>query len=952
MSRKARADRTGWNAATIYAFRGDYGPFKPGNKGQPIKDALILFEHRDNKDDGNEDDESDKENSTLRPGERQDHHPMYSLAGQAQELLLRQKTAVPFATMIVIDIRPMFKDIDEWTEILKLECEEVDLTRRLGKALVRTLDRLRLQNATLAAFGDMCPVLIKLGKDLRRKDATICSSLRLIHPVLTAEFVNKNLVNAKTQSGIDSAVVFANEEALYNRMDVLRCVFPSVSSMVWINPETCLMALFCDNKQANDMTTISTIPPYDQDYFNTEGKSLFLSLVTIEMSPLTKQYERHAVDISADLTKVVTEQPVSDDEQGFGTHIQSIDWTTCTREIGGLVLRGNRCVLVRSLKKEWKGMRIPSVTPRAEESPEAAAIRSITDLCEVEAKEVFMLQHIPPVAVYAPGGRRVMVTLYPLYAVYPPPDGPLEDADMEDEESPYDWYTLVNATRRLDEQSVHALATMSRALWQASKVGIVTHKWGGIFGQEAEHCADPTPMNSTTATRRQEDALEKYRQARIELSNIKMEVSRSPDFKLPVTVISGFLGAGKTTLMSHILTNLEGCRVAILVNDMGAVNVDAALLKETVSVYQREEHLVELSNGCICCTLREDLLVEVSNIAKEFRFDYLLIESSGISEPMPVAETFTFEDENGLKLSDIATIDTMVTVVDVSMFFSELNSLESLRERDWHAAEEDERTISHLLCDQVEFANVIIMNKCDLISRDKLAEIRRIIQTMNPTAKLVESTYSSVPLNAVLGTGLFSMAQAESFEGWLKEARVGEHVPETVEYSISSFTYRALRPFHPERLHHALETLIHEPESLSPTCRVLRSKGFVWLASCNDLQGDFSLAGKNYSLLPGNPWWAVIDKEDWPANLERDIAPLWHEPHGDRQQEIVVIGQQLDQDVVTKALNACLLSDKEMEAGPENWLKLTNPFSDTWYAALDVKLKEHFEHDYSRAANS
>jgi G3E family GTPase len=385
---------------------------------------------------------------------------------------------------------------------------------------------------------------------------------------------------------------------------------------------------------------------------------------------------------------------------------------------------------------------------------------------------------------------------------------------------------------------------------------------------------------------------------------------------------------------------------------MGAVNVDAALLKETVSVYQREEHLVELSNGCICCTLREDLLVEVSNIAKEFRFDYLLIESSGISEPMPVAETFTFEDENGLKLSDIATIDTMVTVVDVSMFFSELNSLESLRERDWHAAEEDERTISHLLCDQVEFANVIIMNKCDLISRDKLAEIRRIIQTMNPTAKLVESTYSSVPLNAVLGTGLFSMAQAESFEGWLKEARVGEHVPETVEYSISSFTYRALRPFHPERLHHALETLIHEPESLSPTCRVLRSKGFVWLASCNDLQGDFSLAGKNYSLLPGNPWWAVIDKEDWPANLERDIAPLWHEPHGDRQQEIVVIGQQLDQDVVTKALNACLLSDKEMATGPENWLKLTNPFSDTWYAALDVKLKEHFEHDYSRAANS
>ena len=537
--------------------------------------------------------------------------------------------------------------------------------------------------------------------------------------------------------------------------------------------------------------------------------------------------------------------------------------------------------------------------------------------------------------------------------------------------------TLANATQRLDERSVHALETMSRALWQAAFVGIVPHKWGGIFGQEAivtveenqrptrmmgneekEHRLQQSPpqQKERTSKVRKEAVLQEVRQALTEIGHKKMEVPRREDFRLPVTVLSGFLGAGKTTLMSHILTNVDGYLVAILVNDMGAVNIDAALLKQTVSVYQREEHLVELSNGCICCTLREDLLVEISKIAKELCFNYLLIESSGISEPMPVAETFTFEDDTGAKLSDIATIDTMVTVLDASMFFAELQTIQSLQERGWHAVEEDERNISHLLCDQVEFANVIVLNKCDLVSRDELAQISQVIQMMNPAAKLIKSTYSSVPVDTVLGTGLFSMSQAESFEGWLKEDRVGEHTPETVEYGISSFTYRALRPFHPKRLDHALQSLLHGPESLYPKCKVLRSKGFVWLASCNDLQGELSVAGKSYALLPGNPWWAAIDKGDWPANLERDIAPLWHEPYGDRQQEIVVIGQHLDQEFVINTLNACLLSDSEMEAGPEKWTRFLDPFSDAWDQALDLKMDEeenlHHNHSHDHGCRS
>jgi G3E family GTPase len=364
---------------------------------------------------------------------------------------------------------------------------------------------------------------------------------------------------------------------------------------------------------------------------------------------------------------------------------------------------------------------------------------------------------------------------------------------------------------------------------------------------------------------------------------------------------------------------------------MAELNIDAALIKQTVSIRQREEHLVELSNGCICCTLREDLLAEVANIATQGSFDYLLIESSGVSEPMPVAETFTFEDTTGLTLGDIAYIDTMITVVDGSSFFSEFHSLEMLRERDWHSGAQDERSISHLLCDQIEFANVIVLNKCDLMDEDEKIQVNQLLHKMNPTARVVESVFSAVPLDAVMGTRLFSMSEAEKHYGWLQEARIGEHTPETEEYGISSFAFRALRPFHPGRLHDTFEAMVAQK---APHENVLRAKGFIWLANRPQLQGKYSFAGKHYALVPGNPWWAEIDKLDWPANLETDIAPLWHEPYGDRQQEIVIIGQNLDKDVITEALEQCLLSREEMILGQEAWYKLCepDPFETQWNA--------------------
>ena len=361
--------------------------------------------------------------------------------------------------------------------------------------------------------------------------------------------------------------------------------------------------------------------------------------------------------------------------------------------------------------------------------------------------------------------------------------------------------------------------------------------------------------------------------------------------------------------------------------------------------------LIHLS---ICCTLREDLLVEVAKIAQDGRFDYLIIESTGVSEPMPVAETFTFEDSTGLRLGDIATIDTLVTVVDASRFLNELDSIESLRERDWHADPEDKRTISHLLCDQVEFANVVVLNKCDLVNDKDRALVGRLIRLMNPTARLVESTHGAVPLENVLGTGLFSMAEAEGHRGWLEEARIGEHTPETVEYGISSFTYRARKPFMPHKFNEAVEAMLAGD---APFDRqggggtVLRAKGFVWLANWPGLQGDFSLAGNHFSLIPGQPWWAEIDKTDWPKGLEEALGPLWIEPHGDRQQEIVVIGTDLDRKVIEHALNECLLSDEDMKLDQEGWYQLCNdaeydPFFEDWYHAVEATMNGDLSHDH------
>ncbi|MFS0749786.1 GTP-binding protein [Oceanobacillus sp. 1P07AA] len=383
--------------------------------------------------------------------------------------------------------------------------------------------------------------------------------------------------------------------------------------------------------------------------------------------------------------------------------------------------------------------------------------------------------------------------------------------------------------------------------------------------------------------------------------------------KVPVTVLSGYLGSGKTTLLNHLLNNKQNLKIAVIVNDMSEVNIDASMVK--MGGFSRtEEKLVELQNGCICCTLREDLIQEVDNLTK-LDIDYIVIESSGISEPIPVAQSFMYEDEElKINLSDHCRLDTMATVVDANRFWDDYGSGDSLLDRNQEVNESDEREVIDLLIDQIEFANIIILNKVDLVDKEHMEELMAVLKQLNPEAQIIKTKYGVVPLEAILHTGLFDFEKASQGAGWIKELNE-EHIPETEEYGISSFVYRRNRPFHPERWN---EWLNNWPNT------IIRAKGFFWLASRNDVTGLLSQAGTSLSIQGAGKWIATYPKEEQESLINEDpnLLDNWDSKYGDRMNELVFIGIKMDKQAIMKDLDKCLLTNLEMES---DWNKLIDP---------------------------
>ena len=937
----------------IWLANKGYSEYKPDIKTGRTKDAVVILYHR-------------AYESDLLNGQ----HTLVTIGG-IMGRLLSQTESLNIKNIVSVDISSLVS-LDKYEELMDEEGASINLEKKLSKPVCRVLEKMFLQKATIVAFGAACQLLLKVipvtttASDAgHRLTSENVSRLVFINPSLSTRCINSQFRGTPSTFATmaHADIYFSSQSESDRRLPIIRSFFQNGRSCIRVSqgfPDSMLSALSTANVaggQLDDaLISVGTILLDDLDATNTIGETIWMSEVTITMNRNSKQYEQFATDMTRDMrdlylsckkknkaaARAIAQPKEEPKTSNGGSTFAAVESGNKGSRIGGLVLRGNRCVLVRSLKGHWDGMCIPSVNAATDETPQQTAARAVTELCDIDGDEFYILSGIEPLTIYQPYGQKEgNITVYLMYAEQPPPDGPLEDQDTEDVTDLYDWYTWHRAVKALsdtgNESSIAVMRSIASVLAAASASAsaagdLIPRKWGGVFGQEW--------MSSILTGSYDIMSIGPP-------SNMKGEERRGlvkPSSILNVLIVVGAFGSGKTSLLQSILANQGTCqRIAVIVNSLSSLNFDGTLLQESGEKDDDENDcstfkLFEINESCMCCSGHVRLLAELQEVADSGEYDYCIIEASATADLFTLKKLLSNVQKNTGWGSFL--IDNTVAVVDAATCLQAATS-RSISKKESSQLD----AIENIMYRQVRAADIILINKIDLIhgeqkssssssssnaSRSSSTEkasakmdiIRGALRLLSSDAVFMESSYGDVDPSALLYTRRAQLKRADQSDQL--NVRVADS-------GVSTWIFRSLRPFHPSRLDTAMRELRKsDPHNSS----ILRMNGYTWLANYPDNQGLLSYTnGHEYSTKLGSPWWASMPKAKWPKGLEDAIRPLWREPYGDRQIEVVITGLFNDTNIrqkVEEIFMACLLNDDEFALGQPAWNELDDPFSFTW----------------------
>ena len=920
------------------AHRG-YSEYKPDLKTGRLRDAVVILFHR-----------------SYCKEVAFDQHPLLTI-GSILGTALRRAEYMSSRNLVLLDISSLVPD-DKYEEWMDEEGASVNSEKKISKPVCRILEKMLLANATVVAIGNCCQLLLKIiptvtscGDAGHKLNSENVSRLIFIHPVLPSRCINAQFLGTPSTfaSNVRADFVFPSDAERDRRLLILRSCFVKGECFVKLAtgfPELLISAL-CKPQPIDDAIIENYVTKLtDLDATNTVGETVWMSEVTIAMNRNSKQYEQIATDLTRDMRDLFIQNKKKSklasaallkSGPGAGTVIKSGSKLACSSsagcvptaergsEVGGLVLRGNRCVLVRSQTGSWEGLKIPSVSALLNERPEETAVRAVSELCDIDSDEFYVLSNIPPTALYRPtvsGSASCIITVYVMYAIQPPPDGALEEQDKEDVDDLYDWYTWHRAVEAFasigDENSIFTMRSIACALAAASACSgsdYIPRKWGGIFGQEWIYSIDDNSnMKSIESSREMK----------------RENVSKFTSGKMPILIVTGAFGSGKSNLLQYLLVNQGiAARVALIINSLASNNLDNALFQQSEDDEWYSYKLFEMNGYDASYSSKREIQKEVQKIAESKEYDYCVIEAVATADLESLISILLEGNENDCPYY----IDNTVCVVDA------VNSLLTLKNRINSPLSTGIGAVQDaIICRQVRASAVIVINRCDQLGKGaartkSIAAIKAVIQQLNQHAVIVVATFGDVDPSTLMYTRRL-IAKANKL---LPDAPTRTKVSAS-DPNVGTLIFRAKRPFHPGRLDNAMRQMGIASENgtlfVPQSDLVFRINGFMWVANYPDNQCLLSYTkGHTYESQLGTQWWATVDKRLWPKGLQEAILPLWHAPYGDRQIELTFFGLFPSSEVrsaIEDAMSCCLLTDEEFGLGQSMWNEMDDPFSYTF----------------------